>query len=208
MSLSSAPRRSRSTSGRALLLTAVTAAGALTLTACGDTDGGGSTSNGSGINFVRGSGGVYNVAKADRKPAPKLDGATVDGGTLDVADLKGKVVVLNVWGSWCAPCRAEAPHFATVSKDLKSKGVEFVGINIRNTTQAAQAFDEEFGIPYRSLHDPDSKLLLRFPKGTLSLQTIPSTLVLDRDGKIAARALIGLGEDQLRKMIEPIAAEK
>jgi thiol-disulfide isomerase/thioredoxin len=210
MSLSRAPRRRRSTSGRrALLLTAATAAGALTLTACGGSDdGGGNTSKGSGVNFVIGKGGISTVAKAERKPAPELAGKTVDGEQLDVADLKGKVVVLNVWGSWCAPCRGEAPHFAKVSKELKSKGVEFVGINIRNTTQAAQAFDEEFGITYPSLHDPDSRLLLRFPKGTLSLKTIPSTLVLDRDGKMAARALTGLNGEQLRKMVEPIAAEK
>ncbi|MCB5169015.1 TlpA family protein disulfide reductase [Streptomyces bambusae] len=208
MSLSRAPRRRRSTSGRALLLTAVTAVGALTLTACGESEVGGA-SRGSGTNFVTSKDtGTSTVAKGKRTPAPKLDGKTVDGGTLDVADLKGKVVVLNVWGSWCAPCRAEAPHFAKVAKDLKPKGVEFVGINIRNTPQAAQAFDDRFGIPYPSLHDPDSKLLLRFPKGTLSLQTIPSTLVLDREGKIAARALIGLNEEQLRKMIDPVAAEK
>ncbi|MER7763094.1 TlpA disulfide reductase family protein [Streptomyces sp. NPDC097619] len=206
MSLSRAPRR-RSNRGRASLLTAVTVASALALTACGGSDGGGAT-GGSGTNFVQSDGGISRVAKADRAPAPKLDGKTIEGDTLDVTSLKGKVVVLNVWGSWCAPCRAEAPHFAKVSKELKPRGVEFVGINIRNTTSAAKEFDEEFGIDYPSLHDPDSKLLLRFPKGTLSLQTIPSTLVLDREGKIAARALIGLGEDQLRKLIAPVAAEK
>ncbi|MEV7420517.1 TlpA disulfide reductase family protein [Streptomyces sp. NPDC089919] len=207
MSLSRAPRR-RSPSGRALLLTAVTVTAALTLTACGGADGG-SKSSGSGTNYVQGSGGVTTVAKADRDAAPKLDGDTVDGSKVDVSALKGKVVVLNVWGSWCPPCRAEAPHFAKVAGELKSKGVEFVGINTRDfSKQPAKEFEENFGITYPSLYDPNGRLMLRFPKGTLNPQSIPSTLVLDKDGKIAARSLLAVNESKLRKMIEPVLAEK
>ncbi|MFJ6937258.1 TlpA family protein disulfide reductase [Streptomyces sp. NPDC101132] len=206
MSLSRAPRR-RSTSGRALLLTAVTLAGGLTLTACGDGSGGSSGSG--GTNYVQGSGGIQTVARAERQPAPKLDGETVAGDRLDVSSLKGKVVVLNVWGSWCPPCRAEAPHFAKVSKELKDKGVEFVGLNTRDSSkQPAVEFEKNFGITYPSLYDPIGKLILRFPKGTLNPQSIPSTIVLDKDGKIAARSLLAVNEEQLRKMIDPVLAEK
>ena len=109
MSFGRAPRR------RFTLLAAPAAAAALalTLTACG---GDGNKAGGGGnSHFVTGSGGISTVAKADRQDAPKLDGATLDGKPLDVADYKGKVVVLNVWGSWCGPCRLESKHFATVS---------------------------------------------------------------------------------------------
>lgn len=211
MSLSRAPRRRRSTSGRALLLTGVTLVGAITLTACGDTGGGSKPSGSSGGNYVTGASGVSTVARGKRTDAPKLDGATVDGKTLDTTALKGKVVVLNVWGSWCPPCRAEAPYFSQVSKELADAGkdVAFVGINVRdNSTQSARSFEENFGITYPSLYDPDGKLMLRFPKGTLNPQSIPSTIVLDKDGRIAARTLVAINDKQLRAMIDPLLAEK
>ncbi|MFI9629521.1 TlpA family protein disulfide reductase [Streptomyces sp. NPDC052042] len=180
---------------------------ALTLTACGDNDnkagGGGNT------NFVTGSGGISTVAKADRKPAPKIDGETLDGEQLDVADFKGKIVVLNIWGSWCGPCRLEAQYFSRVAKETKDKGVEFVGINTRDARKdPAVKFEKDYGVPYPSIYDPIGKLMLRFPKGTLRPQAIPSTVVLDREGKIAARSLTALDAENLHKMIDPLIAEK
>ncbi|MEU2390652.1 TlpA disulfide reductase family protein [Streptomyces sp. NPDC007369] len=201
--------RRRSTSGRALLLTAVTAVGALTLTACTDSDG--KPSGSGGGNYVTGPSGISTVARSERVAAPKLDGETVDGEGLDTTALKGKVVVLNVWGSWCPPCRAEAPHFAKVSKELADAGkpVAFVGINTRdNSKQNAAAFEETFGITYPSLYDPDGKLMLRFPAGTLNPQAIPSTIILDKEGRIAARTLAAVNEEQLRSMIDPLLAEQ
>ncbi|MFK0232022.1 TlpA family protein disulfide reductase [Streptomyces vinaceus] len=194
--------------GRALLLTAVTLAGALTLSACDDE----AKPNGSaGGNYVTGTAGISTVAQGSRTAAPKLDGETVDGKTLDTTSLKGKVVVLNVWGSWCPPCRAEAPNFAKVSKELADAGkdVAFVGINTRDSSkQNAASFEENFGITYPSLYDPDGKLLLRFPAGTLNPQAIPSTIVLDKQGRVAARTLVAISEQQLRSMIDPVLAEQ
>ncbi|EPD55728.1 MULTISPECIES: TlpA family protein disulfide reductase [Streptomyces] len=196
----------RSKLSRAALLPAVAAASALTLSACSS---GGASGGGGDTNFVMGKDGISTAKKGERAAAPDLSGKTVNGGKLDVASYKGKVVVLNVWGSWCAPCRAEAPNFEKVSKDLGTKGVQFVGINTRDTSiQNAVAFEKQYGISYESLYDPTGKLMLRFKKGTLNPQAVPSTLVLDREGKIAARSLAGLSEDNLRKMIAPVLAEK
>ncbi|WP_329229989.1 TlpA family protein disulfide reductase [Streptomyces sp. NBC_00111] len=199
-------------SGRALrrrftLLAATVAAGALTLSAC---SGDGTRAGGGGnTNFVTGSGGVSTVAKGERTEAPKLDGTTLDGKALDVADYKGKVVVLNFWGSWCGPCRAEAKHFEKVAKATADQGVQFVGVNTRDPQKSlAASFEEDFGITYPSLYDPTGKLLLRFPKGTLNPQAIPSTVVVDREGKLAARSLAALDATKLREMIDPLVAEK
>ncbi|MFE2063118.1 TlpA family protein disulfide reductase [Streptomyces sp. NPDC059467] len=195
-----------STRSRAVLLGATAAAAALTLSACGN---GGTSGGGGDTNFVMGSDGISTVKKGERAAAPDLSGKTVDGKQLDVADYKGKVVVVNVWGSWCAPCRAEAPNFEKVYQDLGAKGVQFVGINTRDTSvQNAVAFEKQQGVTYPSLYDPTGRMLLRFKKGTLNLQTVPSTLVFDRDGKIAARSLSPLSEDKLREMIDPVLAEK
>lgn len=198
--------RDRIRSRRAALMTAGAAVAALLVSACSS---GGTSGGGGDTNFVMGEDGVATVKAGERAAAPDLSGKTIDGKQLDVSSYKGKIVVLNVWGSWCAPCRAEAPGFQKVSQDLKSKGVQFVGINTRDTKPAnALAFDKEYGVTYPSLYDPTGKLMLRFEKGTLNPQAIPSTLVLDREGRIAARSLAALSEEKLRGMIDPVLAEK
>ncbi|MFI6354856.1 TlpA family protein disulfide reductase [Streptomyces sp. NPDC050743] len=195
-----------STRSRAVLLSAVAAALALTLSACGK---GGTSGGGGNTNFVTGNNGIATVPAGKRAAAPDLSGKTIDGKTLDVADYKGQVVVINVWGSWCGPCREEAQYFSKVSKQYEGKGVQFVGINTRDTsTTPAVAFEKEHGIGYPSLYDPTGKLMLRFKKGTLNPQLIPSTLVIDKQGKVAARALEALDDTALLKMLKPVLAEK
>ncbi|MGW3667133.1 TlpA family protein disulfide reductase [Streptomyces sp. NPDC005141] len=191
---------------RAALYTTGAAVAALLLSACGS---GGTHGGGGDSNFVAGKDGISTVAKGSRDNAPDLSGETVDGKQLDLSDYKGKVVVLNVWGSWCPPCRAEAPNFVKVAKETAAQGVQFVGINTRDpSTAPAKAFEKEQGVTYPSLYDPTGKLMLRFEKGTLNPQAIPSTLIIDRDGKIAARILQALSEDKLHEMLDPIVAEK
>ncbi|MGP2436561.1 TlpA family protein disulfide reductase [Streptomyces sp. JW3] len=206
---SRAPQRSNRTTARVRRRAALAAggvAGALLVTACGS---GGTSGGGGDTNYITGADGIAAVDRGDRAAVPDLSGKTVDGDQLDIDDYKGKVVVLNVWGSWCPPCRAEAKNFETVYQDVKDQGVQFVGINTRDTsTGPAKAFEEEFGVSYPSLYDPTGKLMLRFAKGTLNPQAIPSTLVIDRDGKIAARTLQALSEEKLRKMLKPVLAEK
>ncbi|MGW9040014.1 TlpA disulfide reductase family protein, partial [Streptomyces sp. NPDC055721] len=130
MSLSSRASRASRAPRRTLLAVGVLSA-ALALSACSG-DSNGKSGGGGNTNFVSNPGGISTAAKGERAATGKLAGETLDGKQLDVADLKGNVVVLNAWGSWCAPCRAEAPHFAKVAKELEGKGVEFVGLNTRD----------------------------------------------------------------------------
>ncbi|MFF3819625.1 TlpA family protein disulfide reductase [Streptomyces bluensis] len=200
-------RQTRTSRSRTALLSAGAAVAALVLTACSS---GGTSGGGGGTGFITSSDGIATVKKSDRADAPELSGKTLYGKQLDVASAyQGKIVVINVWGSWCAPCRAEAPNLVKVSEDLADQGVQFVGINTRDTsTGPARAFEEEYKVTYPSLYDPTGKLMLRFEKGTLNPQAIPSTLVIDREGKVAARSLQALSEAKLRKMIDPVLAEK
>ncbi|AEW95800.1 hypothetical protein SCATT_34290 [Streptantibioticus cattleyicolor NRRL 8057 = DSM 46488] len=178
----------------------------MTLAGCGSD---GSSSGGSQTKFVAGTGQISTLAAANRPAAPDISGTTVDGSQLSLNSFKGKVVVLNVWGSWCDPCRAEAPNLAKVAKATAAEGVQFVGINTRDyDTAQARSFERGFGITYPSLYDPDGKLLGKFPRGSLPPQSIPTTLIIDRHGRIAVRALKALGEDELRKALDPIVAEK
>jgi thiol-disulfide isomerase/thioredoxin len=132
--------------------------------------------------------GTITILPAGKRGDPvALAGNTLEGAPLDLATMRGKVVVLNVWGSWCPPCRKEAPDLQRAYEQLRPKGVEFVGIDFNDQSPSqAVAFQRTFGITYPSLADDGGKALLSL-RGAVSAATIPSTLVLDTQGRIAVR---------------------
>ena len=119
---------------------------------------------------------------SDEKPRdPVLTGELVAGGIYDPGDHKGKVTVVNFWGSWCAPCRAEMPGLVQAYDDLKPDDVVFLGINVRDpNVDQAKAFVDQYKVPFPSIRDTQSKLALEFDVVPVN---IPTTLVLGRDGK-------------------------
>lgn len=148
------------------------------------------------------------IAAAERPAAPDLSGGTVTGGRDSLAHYAGDVVVLNIWSSTCGPCRMEAPGLASVARQTYGEGVRFLGIDTRDLSKAAAAaFERRFAIPYPSLYDKDGAFVLRFPRGSVNPQSYPATVVVDRQGRIAARALRPLGEADLHAMIDPLLAE-
>jgi thiol-disulfide isomerase/thioredoxin len=157
--------------------------------------------------YVEGAGVVTIVPPADRQQAPAFSGPLLGGsGEFDLAQAKGDVVVLNVWASWCPPCRSEAPALQAVSAELADQDVQFVGINVRDNETDARAFEQEFGLTYPSVVDTDSALLLAF-RDTLPPSAIPSTLVIDGEGRVAARILDEVTQTSLRDLVADIAAE-
>lgn len=154
-----------------------------------------------GSGFVAGDGSLVVIDEAQRQPAPDITGTTLDGKPFSLAELRGKVTVLNVWASWCAPCRAEAPVLEKTWQAQQGNDVQFVGLDTRDSDTSALAFIRKFGITYPNVIDRDGALQLRF-SGTLPPQAIPSTLVVDTEGKVAARALGKVSESTLLGMIE------
>ena len=142
---------------------------------------------------------------SDRIPAPTLRGETLDGGTLDLADLRGKVVVVNFWASWCPPCRAESANLVKVANDNAAKGVQFVGVNIKDDRSAAVRFDDVHDVPYPSLFDQPGVLLTRFRK--FVPQVPPTTLLIDRQGRIAGLFRGGVTETELSGPVQALAGE-
>ncbi|NYI77060.1 TlpA family protein disulfide reductase [Nocardioides panzhihuensis] len=134
-------------------------------------------------------------------PLPDVEGKTIAGDSLSLADLRGHVIVLNVWGSWCAPCRAEAPDLAKISKESAPRGVRFVGIDVRDNPAAGLAFERKFGITYPSFNDQNGLVLASFT-GIVPVSAVPSTLVIDRDGIIRARNIGRIDASTLRGLIE------
>jgi peroxiredoxin len=176
----------------------VLAAAALALTACG-----GAEATDSGAGFVGGDGSIVLIDPNDRVPAPDLSGQTLDGDSYALDDDLGDIVVMNVWASWCAPCRAEAPELEEVWNDVQNNGVQFLGLNTRDSDLAAQRFVETMGLTFPSVQDTDGRLQLLFAD-SLPPQAIPSTLVIDREGRVAARMLGKVSAATLRGVIDEV----
>jgi len=141
-----------------------------------------------------------------RPTIPPLQAATLDGKAFDLADLRGHVVVLNAWASWCGPCRAESPGLSRASKATYSRGVRFVGIDTRDQASAALAFRRAFGITYPSVVDTDGRLLLAFAR-IIPISGIPSTLIVDPSGHITARVVGPIRYTVLRGLISDVLNE-
>lgn len=189
------------------IVPAIVVASAMLLAGCSQGDGRvARTESGTSTGYIGGRS-VTVIKPADRKPAGVVAGKSLDGEEISTTDYAGKVVVVNVWGSWCAPCRKEAPDLSSVSKK-SSKIAQFVGINIRDMDQApAEAFVRAFDVSYPSIYDPDGKRLVKLA-ADLPPIGIPTTLIIDRKGRSAIRVIGGISEKTLLDMINDVADGK
>ncbi|AEE45050.1 TlpA family protein disulfide reductase [Cellulomonas fimi] len=144
---------------------------------------------------------------ADRKGPLELSGTDYAGAAQDVADWRGDVVVLNTWYAACPPCRAEAPDLVQLAQDYADEGVHVLGINGTDAAGAAEAFQRQFEVPYPSLEDTDGSAVAAL-QGVVPVNAVPTTVLLDKDGKVAAR-ILGLAEGStLRALVDDLLAEQ
>lgn len=156
--------------------------------------------------YVSGSRFVTFVAPEDREPAPLLEGQDLEGDPLTSEAFEGQTLVVNVWGSWCPPCRAEAPVLNQVAEDYAERDVQFLGLLVRDDPAAARAFERRQGTPYPSIVDEAGRLQLGFAP-TLPSQAIPTTWVIDAEGRVAARIVDpDLAESTLTGVIDDVMA--
>jgi len=140
-------------------------------------------------------------AKAMHEPAPALAGDTVDGSAVALADLRGSVVVVNFWATWCDPCRDEQPELVGLAGDYEGKGVELLGVNERDDTAKARGWIEEFDVPYPSIVDEPGAWADDF-----AFFGLPDTYVIDRDGTVRWAVYGQTGAAQLTELIDDVLA--
>lgn len=141
------------------------------------------------------------VNNSERKSAPLLSGDTLDGGTYTMEP--GRVTVVNVWASWCGPCRAETPILVDFAK--KNPQIQFIGIVTRDNLSAARAFAKRFNMSYPTFID--DALITKF-QGTIPANGIPTTLIIDKNGSVAARISGATTVAKFKKVLEIVSGEK
>ena len=158
--------------------------------------------DGNSKNYIAGDGTVTEFDASKRPSSNPWVGKTESGDLLTNKDLLGQVSVLNFWYAGCAPCRAEAKDLVNLQKEFASKGVQFVGVNVRDTAATALAFDRNFQINYPSVMDNDTGAVVLAFTGVVTPQAVPTTLVIDKHGKVASRILGRIELGTLRTLIQ------
>lgn len=163
---------------------------------------------GTGQGYISGDGAYTVIAAADRGEPITFSGEVESGDTVSSDDYRGDVLVVNFWYAGCPPCRLEAPDLEALAQQFAPDGVSFLGVNIYDQAPTALSFAEEFGVTYPSILDVnDGSVRLAFA-GQVAPTAVPTTLVLDQQGRVAAR-IAGLVSEPsvLRAMITDVLAE-
>jgi peroxiredoxin len=150
--------------------------------------------------------GVTLPAAADRPAAPDAAAPLLDGsGEASVVDYDGQVLVLNFWASWCGPCRVEQPELNEAYARLAGDDVAFLGVAIQDSEANARAHEREFEVPYPSLHDPSNRYAAEYEG--VGPRSIPTTIVIDRQGRVAARLFGTTNEREVTALVERLVTE-
>lgn len=158
--------------------------------------------------YEAGDGTFTTWAPEDRAEAPVIAGETFAGDPVDLADWRGDVVVLNFWYAACPPCRAEAPDLEALAQTYQPDGVVFIGVNVRDSADTAAAFENQFGITYPSILDATTGTVQAAFAGKAAPGAVPTTIVLDRTGRMAARIIGQLPtRTTLAALIDTVLAE-
>lgn len=168
------------------------------LAGCGSVGTGGSTGG-----YVSGDSTITVLAPDDRERAPVLAGDDLRGRSISTADLGGRTLVINVWGSWCPPCRTEAPALAEVARQYADRDVSFVGLLVRDKPAAALAFTRKQDTPYPTIVDTDGRLQLGFAD-SLPSRAIPTTWIVDDRGRVAVRIMDEVSSSTLAGLIDDV----
>jgi len=160
-------------------------------------------------NYTSADGAITELAVSNREEPVSFESSeTTNGSTISSDDYVGSVLVVNFWYAACPPCRYEAPDLAEISEKYKADGVQFLGINVYDEREVANSFEREFAIQYPSILDVSTGELRLAFSGQLPPNGVPTTIIVDRGGRVAAR-LSGAILDRavFVEMIESVLSE-
>lgn len=159
----------------------------------------------SGVSYIDGNSGQMVYAVGHRPIAPDFTGRSLTGRPIKLASYRGKVVVLNFWGSWCPPCRDESPALAVLSQQYGKRGVSFLGDDVGDSTVNALAFTRDIGITYPSVNDSSYAVVAAFNK-VAPVSDTPTTLVIDKTGHIAGVVIGKITYQGMTTMLHDVGA--
>ena len=157
--------------------------------------------SGTNQGYISGDGSLTVIAEADREAAVEFEGVTDSGETISSADYAGEVLVINFWYAACPPCREEAPDLEELFQQFDGEGATFLGANVRDQAETAHNFATEWGVSYPSVIDANDGNMLYAFAGTVAPNAVPTTLVIDKNGRVAARFLGLIEEPSILKAI-------
>jgi peroxiredoxin len=177
----------------------------LALTACSGGKDAVDQQAGGQYRFVGGTSKGHTIQVPDRKTAGPVTAPLLDGGNFQLANYKGKVVVINFWASWCIPCQVEMPQFDLLYRQLKTEGIQFLGIDAKDTRSGGRSFVHANDISYPIVWDEQARTALQL--GKVPSATLPFTVIVDKQQRIAAVYLAAVQPADLRPVITGLARE-
>ena len=159
-------------------------------------------------NYIAGDGTVTEFALSSRPKAADWSGVSESGDSLSSDQLAGVITVINFWYAGCAPCRVEMPELIELQDQFLSDEVQFIGVNVRDTSETALAFARQINLNFPSVMDAKTGSVVLAFTGVVTPQAVPTTLVIDSEGNVSARVLGRIDKGILEELIKTVISEK
>lgn len=164
--------------------------------------------SGDNKNYIAGDGTVTEFANGSRPKAANWSGVSESGENISSTQLTGVITVMNFWYAGCAPCRVEMPELIELQEEFLSDGVQFIGVNVRDSAETSLAFARRIGMNFPSIMDAKTGSVVLSFTGIVTPQAVPTTIVIDSEGNISARVLGRIDKGILETLIETAIEEK
>jgi thiol-disulfide isomerase/thioredoxin len=159
-------------------------------------------------NYIAGDGTVTEFALGSRPKAADWSGVSESGDSLSSDQLAGVITVINFWYAGCAPCRVEMPELIELQDEFLGDQVQFIGVNVRDTSETALAFARQINLNFPSVMDAKTGSVVLAFTGVVTPQAVPTTLVIDSEGNVSARVLGRIDKGILEELIKTVISEK
>jgi thiol-disulfide isomerase/thioredoxin len=193
---------------RKLLAALAVSALVLTTSACANDSLAEQFRSGDNKNYIAGDGTVTEFALGSRPQAASWSGITESGEAISSTQLEGVITVMNFWYAGCAPCRIEMPELIDLQTEFLPEGVQFIGVNVRDSAETSLAFARKIGLNFPSVMDAKTGSVVLGFTGVVTPQAVPTTLVIDAEGNVSARVLGRIDKGILTTLVETVIEER